>query len=292
MSQKALGSIVGLLCTGTCFVQGKEFCFGVNNEQYRCEMGYCCGETECCTYYYELWWFWLVWTLIIMLSCCCAYRHRRVKMRLQQEQRQREISLMAYQGASSSFISPPPLNLRFWNDCKLPDYEEVVGHPPTPPPPYSENPPEPTPALVPQINPPDSASVPEILPEPAPRVESQGSDSSPDQEEATPPARGQCRAEENVEALLLAAAAVEEEEDEELITRRRHVTGDSGIEVCVCQLDVDEGSGLEEEGDEDRQVCGAASRDCCSGHQQETFRQKESSSELPGQNTSTGDNMV
>lgn len=55
--------------------------------------------------------FWLVWTLIIMLSCCCAYRHRRVKMRLQQEQRQREISLMAYQGASSSFISPPPLNL-------------------------------------------------------------------------------------------------------------------------------------------------------------------------------------
>jgi len=36
-------------------LQGKEFCFGVNNEQYRCEMGYCCGETECCTYYYELW---------------------------------------------------------------------------------------------------------------------------------------------------------------------------------------------------------------------------------------------
>lgn len=36
-------------------MKGKEFCFGVNNEQYRCEMGYCCGETECCTYYYELW---------------------------------------------------------------------------------------------------------------------------------------------------------------------------------------------------------------------------------------------
>ncbi|CAL8388109.1 unnamed protein product [Boreogadus saida] len=113
MSQKALGSLVALLCAGACLVQGKEFCFGVNNEQYRCEMGYCCGETKCCTYYYELWWFWLVWTLIIMLSCCCAYRHRRVKMRLQQEQRQREISLMAYQGASSSFISPPPPSLRF-----------------------------------------------------------------------------------------------------------------------------------------------------------------------------------
>uniref|UniRef100_A0A3P9PJA0 WW domain binding protein 1 n=1 Tax=Poecilia reticulata TaxID=8081 RepID=A0A3P9PJA0_POERE len=220
MPQKALGSIVGLLCTGTCLVQGKEFCSGVNNEQYRCEMGYCCGETECCTYYYELWWFWLVWTLIIMLSCCCAYRHRRVKMRLQQEQRQREISLMAYQGASSSFITPPPLNLRFWNDCKLPDYEEVVGHPPTPPPPYSENPPESAPASV---------------------------------------------------DVLLSG----------LVTRRRHVTGDSGIEVCVCQLD-------------ENRMCKGAGRDCCSGRPQETFRQKECASELPGQsaNTSTGDHMV
>jgi len=51
-----------LVCVCVCVslnacvcLQGKEFCFGVNNEQYRCEMGYCCGETECCTYYYELW---------------------------------------------------------------------------------------------------------------------------------------------------------------------------------------------------------------------------------------------
>ncbi|KAK9973972.1 hypothetical protein ABG768_022085 [Culter alburnus] len=197
MPQKMLRSVVGLLCTGACLVQGKEFCFGVNNEQYRCEMGYCCGETECCTYYYELWWFWLVWTLIIMLSCCCAYRHRRVKMRLQQEQRQREISLMAYQGASSSFIAPPPLNLRFWTDCKLPDYEEVVAHPPTPPPPYSESPPD--------------------APQP------------PAQEEPEPSGR------------------------------RRHVTGDSGIEVCVCRLDEGEGSGPEE-GD----VCQGAAGGCCS----------------------------
>ncbi|XP_067293624.1 WW domain-binding protein 1 isoform X2 [Pseudorasbora parva] len=172
--------------------KGKEFCFGVNNEQYRCEMGYCCGETECCTYYYELWWFWLVWTLIIMLSCCCAYRHRRVKMRLQQEQRQREISLMAYQGASSSFIAPPPLNLRFWTDCKLPDYEEVVAHPPTPPPPYSESAPD--------------APDPEELEEPEPSG------------------------------------------------RRRHVTGDSGIEVCVCEA----------EGPEEGQVCQGAAGGCCS----------------------------
>uniref|UniRef100_A0A672IV36 WW domain binding protein 1 n=1 Tax=Salarias fasciatus TaxID=181472 RepID=A0A672IV36_SALFA len=207
---RKLGSIVGLLSTGTCLVQGKEFCFGVNNEQYRCEMGYCCGETECCTYYYELWWFWLVWTLIIMLSCCCAYRHRRVKMRLQQEQRQREISLMAYQGASSSFISPPPLNLRFWNDCKLPDYEEVVGHPP-------------------------------LRRRPTPR------------------------------ALLRRGAG----------HPRRHVTGDSGIEVCVCQ----------EESDEEHRTCSAASRECCSARQH-SFREKEHGAELPGQTAGAADHMV
>ncbi|KAA0716209.1 hypothetical protein E1301_Tti022568 [Triplophysa tibetana] len=244
---------------------GKDYCFGVNNEQYRCEMGYCCGETECCTYYYELWWFWLVWTLIIMLSCCCAYRHRRVKMRLQQEQRQREISLMAYQGASSSFISPPPplnlressslspppplnlrefsslspppplnlrefsslsppppLNLRFWTDCKLPDYEEVVGHPPTPPPPYSEVPSE----AQPPINQPVAAVVLE------------------------PPAEASDRP--------TCDWTVQEEPN----TRRRHVTGDSGIEVCVCQLDADEGLGPEE-----GRLCQGATGGCCSERQ-------------------------
>ncbi|XP_028319049.1 WW domain-binding protein 1 [Gouania willdenowi] len=270
MPHKALGSIVGLLSTGVCLVQGKEFCFGVNNEQYRCEMGYCCGETECCTYYYELWWFWLVWTLIIMLSCCCAYRHRRVKMRLQQEQRQREISLMAYQGASSSFISPPPINLRFWNDCKLPDYEEVVGHPPTPPPPYSEEPPEPTPGPRPDTTQLGAAS------EADPAADNQVSGPSTSQESVLLPVQAQCLAEDE-----------DDEEEEELVTRRRHVTGDSGIEVCVCQ--VDECSGLEEEeSDEENR------RDCCSGHQQpQTFSEKEHGQELPSQGrTGSADHMV
>lgn len=209
-------------------------------------------------------------------------------MRLQQEQRQREISLMAYQGASSSFISPPPLNLRFWNDCKLPDYEEVVGHPPTPPPPYSENPPETTPALPIQMSQPDTATVPQPQAEADLRVDSPASGSSSEQEVVAMPIQAQ--GEENVEAPLMAAA----EEDEELVTRRRHVTGDSGIEVCVCQLDVDEGSGLEEESDEEQRMCKVTDRDCCSGHQQQTFRQKEHTSELPGQtaSTSTGDHMV
>uniref|UniRef100_W5NDR1 WW domain binding protein 1 n=1 Tax=Lepisosteus oculatus TaxID=7918 RepID=W5NDR1_LEPOC len=226
MPQTVLGSIFCLLCIGACAVQGKEFCFGVNNEQYRCEMGYCCGETECCTYYYELWWFWLVWTLIIMLSCCCAYRHRRVKMRLQQEQRQREISLMAYQGASSSFVAPPPLNLRFWTDCKLPAYEEVAGHPPTPPPPYSEASPAGTPP---------------------------GSHLPPPGEEA---------------GMTYAPG-----DQEDCGTRRRHVTGDSGIEVCVCQLDVDEDFVSEGEEVESGRLCQGASGDCCS--ERSTDRQKD-----------------
>ncbi|XP_061553532.1 WW domain-binding protein 1 isoform X1 [Phycodurus eques] len=255
---------------------GKEFCFGVNNEQYRCEMGYCCGETECCTYYYELWWFWLVWTLIIMLSCCCAYRHRRVKMRLQQEQRQREISLMAYQGASSSFISPPPLNLRFWNDCKLPDYEEVVGHPPTPPPPYSENPPEAAPADPAQVS------------QPAVAV---AADPEPSQAVQPGPAADALHSNQGAASLpAFSARENAEEEEDELITRRRHVTGDSGIEVCVCQLD--DGSGQEEESDEERRLCGAAGGECCSRHQQHAFRHKEHTSDTPSQATSAGDSMV
>lgn len=216
-------------------------------------------------------------------------------MRLQQEQRQREISLMAYQGASSSFISPPPLNLRFWNDCKLPDYEEVVGHPPTPPPPYSEDPPETTAAVAPQVSQPDSVTtVPQPQPEADPRVDTQASGSSSDQETVSMPIQAQCLAEENVEASMMAAAVAEEEEDEELVTRRRHVTGDSGIEVCVCQVDVDEGSGLEEESDEEHRMCKVTGQDCCSQHQQQSFRQKGHTSELPSQtaSASTGDHMV
>ncbi|XP_061590104.1 WW domain-binding protein 1 [Cololabis saira] len=282
MLQKTLGSIVGLLCTGTCLAQGKGTCLGVNNEYYRCEMGYCCGETECCTYYYELWWFWLVWSLIIMLSCCCAYRHRRVKMRMQQEQRQREISLMAYQGASSSFISPPPLSLRFWNDYKLPDYEEVVAHPPTPPPPYSVSTSESTSVLPTQLNQSDTGSMSQPLPEAEPRMDCQASGSSAEQEAELLPVQAPRQAEENAE------------EDEELVTRRRHVTGDSGIEVCVCRLDTYDGTGLEEEGDEENRVCNIADRGCCSGNQPETFRQKECTSEVSGHtaNASPGDHMV
>lgn len=179
----------------------------------------------------------------------------------------------------------------FWNDCKLPDYEEVVGHPPTPPPPYSENPPETHPALPPQLSHPQphAASGPQPLSETEPGLNSQASGSSVDQEAAPMPIQLDHVEERNGEASLMA----EEEEDEELVTRRRHVTGDSGIEVCICQLDVDEGSGLEEESDGEHQMCKATGGDCCSGQQQQTFRQKEHSSDLSSQTTSTtGDHMV
>ncbi|KAG8014744.1 WW domain-binding protein 1, partial [Nibea albiflora] len=86
--------------SGSRPVVGPKYCPGVNNNPgYLCETGHCCGETGCCTYYYELWWFWLLWTVLILFSCFCAYRHRRAKLRIQQQQRQREINLIAYNGA-------------------------------------------------------------------------------------------------------------------------------------------------------------------------------------------------
>lgn len=235
--------------------EAKELCFAVNNEPYWCETGYCCGETECCTYYYELWWFWLVWTIIIMLSCCCAYRHRRVKLRLQQEQRQREISLMAYQGAST--YTTQPLDLRFWTNCKLPDYEEVAGHPPTPPPPYTE-----LQQQNAQTSSQENAVVESLpaLPESAAPVqedeptmqEVESSSSACQQEEEHDASAGSSSSErENGDIIQNEESADfktlemdshlcdEGEMKEDNSSRQRRITGDSGIEVCVCQMDED-----------------------------------------------------
>ncbi|MBN3280342.1 WBP1 protein, partial [Polyodon spathula] len=121
---------------GQPFIASPKYCPGVNkNSGYECETGHCCGETGCCTYYYELWWFWLLWTILILFSCCCAYRHRRAKLRIQQQQRQREINLIAYHGACNYPASM--LDLSFLASFKLPSYEEVEARPNSPPPPYS-----------------------------------------------------------------------------------------------------------------------------------------------------------
>ncbi|XP_069773680.1 WW domain-binding protein 1-like [Narcine bancroftii] len=239
--------------------EAKELCFGVNNEPYWCETGYCCGETECCTYYYELWWFWLVWTIIIMLSCCCAYRHRRVKLRLQQEQRQREISLMAYQGAST--YTTQPLDLRFWTNCKLPDYEEVAGHPPTPPPPYTELQQQNTEAsrhvnaLVesqPVLQEPTSSPVQEGETT-VQEVESSSSACEQEDENPVPDTsvvscssdgvngdRIQVEESADFKTLEMDSHLCDQGEmKEDGSSRQRRITGDSGIEVCVCRMDED-----------------------------------------------------
>ncbi|KAG8574665.1 hypothetical protein GDO81_009265 [Engystomops pustulosus] len=176
-------------------VLGREFCFGEDRKPYRCEIGYCCGDTECCTFYYELWWFWLAWTLIILAGCCCAYRHRRFKLRHQQELRQREISLMAYQGVAPSASAA----LEPWPNCKLPTYDEVTQDPPTPPPPYCEILDETPAEFAHPIN---------------------SSESNPPCEAADGSAEDH-QQQDNVDQGRSSA-----------LERRRHVTGDSGIVLC------------------------------------------------------------
>ncbi|XP_063788081.1 WW domain-binding protein 1-like isoform X2 [Pseudophryne corroboree] len=186
-------------------VYGREFCFGEDRKPYRCEIGYCCGDAECCTYYYELWWFWLAWTLIILAGCCCACRHRRVKLRHQHELRQREISLMAYQG-----FTPPAATLEPWPNCKLPTYDEVTQDPPTPPPPYSE--------ILDEVptgeGNPTEASITNLDQawshhgEPSPEAQGSTVDHSQPHHDHM------------------------EQESLSALERRRHVTGDSGIVLC------------------------------------------------------------
>ncbi|XP_053320640.1 WW domain-binding protein 1-like [Spea bombifrons] len=200
-------------------VYGREFCFGQDGKPYKCEIGYCCGDSECCTYYYELWWFWLAWTLIIMIGCCCAYRHRRVKLRHQQEQRQREISLMAYQGVASF-----PASLETWTSCKLPSYSEVTQEPPTPPPPYCEI----------------LGEEPRSTDHPTLTTDARLEPGSAEQEISLNDAQGP-----TTDVVCHANAG---EVDVNGSERRRHITGDSGIVLCEHD-DRGEGQG-EREGKE------------------------------------------
>uniref|UniRef100_G1QFI8 WW domain binding protein 1 like n=1 Tax=Myotis lucifugus TaxID=59463 RepID=G1QFI8_MYOLU len=78
---------------------------GTNNQRYACERGHCCGQSQRCTYYYELWVFWLVWTIITILGCCCAGHHCRApRHRLPAQQWEHEINLISYQEAHSAAI--------------------------------------------------------------------------------------------------------------------------------------------------------------------------------------------
>ncbi|XP_077136575.1 WW domain-binding protein 1 [Ranitomeya variabilis] len=253
----------------------REHCPGVNNKPYVCDSGHCCGESGCCTYYYELWWFWLLWTVLILLSCCCAYRHRRAKLRLQHQQRQREINLIAYHRACH--YPPSMLDLRVLSSFKLPAYEEVAYRPTTPPPPYSSAlaplglpsssvPPSDPPSFSPSSDHSSSCSCTsgcmlsgssssvQVTDETGTSPGSAASegrswDHTPEEEE-----QGACGPERSFHKQTAFSSYVdffdshhcwdiEEEEDEEAEEehyRQRRLTGDSGIEVCLCQVQGEE----------------------------------------------------
>ncbi|XP_034043461.1 LOW QUALITY PROTEIN: WW domain binding protein 1-like b [Thalassophryne amazonica] len=247
-------------------------CEGLNNQTYICESGHCCGESQCCSYYYELWWFWLVWALIFILSCCCVCHHRRTKHRLQQQQRQHEINLIAYREAHN--YTSVPFYFRFLPSYLLPDYEEVVNRPPTPPPPYSASShsgPS-TVASSPQVPEQQEGLCPVLQSTPAPQV-SEGLCSTPSMEDLEllsldfrpkPETKSMQTAQDS--GVILLPDVLQEElvnqlkgsgndhntskdpllkdfglseccaEDKDRLRggRRRRFTGDSGIEVCVC----------------------------------------------------------
>ncbi|XP_019939656.2 WW domain binding protein 1-like b isoform X1 [Paralichthys olivaceus] len=245
-------------------------CEGVNNQSYICESGHCCGESQCCSYYYELWWFWLVWAIIFILSCCCVCHHRRTKHRLQQQQRQHEINLIAYREAHN--YPSVPFYFRFLPNYLLPDYEEVVNRPPTPPPPYSALHTGPSSvASSPLASEQQERHCPAIQPTPVPQV-SESLCCRPSTEEAQPPTSdlrpkpdskpmqtaqdsgvillsdGLSRealtsqekrsgdGDESCKDALLKDLSEGCAEDKDRLPngRRRRFTGDSGIEVCVC----------------------------------------------------------
>uniref|UniRef100_A0A4W5KB94 WW domain binding protein 1-like b n=1 Tax=Hucho hucho TaxID=62062 RepID=A0A4W5KB94_9TELE len=251
-------------------------CEGLNNQSYVCESGHCCGESQCCSYYYELWWFWLVWVIIFILSCCCVCHHRRTKHRLQQQQRQHEINLIAYREAHN--YTSVPFYFRFLPNSLLPDYEEVVNRPPTPPPPYSvfhtvsTLPTDPQDSLglghcptiqttpVPPVS--DTLCSRPSLEEPhrigAPTIgyNRHKADNKPQEPQDGGPGLGpqdggqgpqeasteEPRSPEKSckEPLLLGdlgepeSSAQEDKDNRGALGRRRRFTGDSGIEVCVC----------------------------------------------------------
>ncbi|NXA52847.1 WBP1L protein, partial [Nothocercus julius] len=238
----------------------KETCMGVNNQSYICETGHCCGQSQCCNYYYELWWFWLVWAIIIILSCCCVCHHRRTKHRLQAQQRQHEINLIAYREAHN--YSALPFYFRFLPNYLLPPYEEVVNRPPTPPPPYSALhqqcvaagsavPEAPRGLQPPPSSPAGSGGAAGSPGEPQPcaargerttvakmqSVEPGGTSAGAELEErAAPEKDAECK-----EGLLQGYSSESLEQGgaipdgkDKTPGRQRRFTGDSGIEVCVC----------------------------------------------------------
>ncbi|XP_047460009.1 WW domain binding protein 1-like a [Mugil cephalus] len=221
--------------TAATVTEAKLICQGLNNQSYICESGHCCGETQCCSYYYELWWFWLVWALIIILTGFCLCQHWRSKQRFQQQRRQNEINLIAYREAHNN--SQLPLYLRILPTYLLPDYEEVVDRPATPPPPYTpaQSGPSPTEPAGDGSFPQSSASVP--------------GDADP----ALPP---------NPEPTQTHSPGAHSPNKDSTPGRFRRFTGDSGIEVCDVQELWDQHSLLEREEETEEEEAGQVEDPC------------------------------
>ncbi|XP_058236790.1 WW domain binding protein 1-like b isoform X2 [Hemibagrus wyckioides] len=212
-------------------------CVGKNNQSYVCESGHCCEDQQCCNYFFELWWFWLMCAIVFILTCCCVCRHRRIKHRLQQQQRQHEINLIAYREASN--YTSPPFYFRFLPSYLLPDYEDVTNNPLTPPPPYSNSNSGP-PACT--SNDQEEAQCPSGQTTPVP-TSSIALCSSPDIVGHSSRENQHRDDRRDTETMLKqdmdpkdqeCDLEIPEEEKEGLMERRRHFTGDSGIEVCLC----------------------------------------------------------
>lgn len=218
------------VATATTVSEAVVVCQGLNNQSYICEWGHCCGETQCCSFYYELWWFWLVWALIVILTCCCVCQHWRSKQRFQQQRRQNEINLIAYREVHNN--SQLPIYLRFLPTYLLPAYEEIVGRPATPPPPYTET-------TAPAPDPAEDHTAPLALPDPfastilTEAAHSQLYSTSP-YKDYTP-------------------------------SRYRRFTGDSGIEVCDSQELWDQHSVLGRDDEESQSAAAGQMQESCNG---------------------------
>ncbi|XP_071827734.1 uncharacterized protein [Apostichopus japonicus] len=111
-------------------VEGREYCKTDDGDEYVCDVGHCCGNEECCTYYYELWWFWLVWFLIVFVIGFCVWQRKKLRPWREHQYRNR-----------SGLCGPPDLypDILPIPPVKLPTYAEIgeTASFDTPPPPYT-----------------------------------------------------------------------------------------------------------------------------------------------------------
>lgn len=220
--------------------QQAQRCVGKNNLSYVCESGHCCEDQQCCNYFFELWWFWLMFAIIFLLTCCCVCRYRRLKHRQKQQQRQHEINLIAYREVRS--YNSTPFYFRFLPSYFLPDYEDETNHPLPPPPPYcnlnTEMPPctngdqEEAPCLSRQ-----ATSVLTALCSSPDTVGLETSMENQHRNDCTDPETMLTQSMDPKDQKM--DVEMPEEENNWRMERRRHFTGDSGIEVCLCSQETE-----------------------------------------------------